>query len=235
MKGRPASGCAAKPDYLEKHGRAEFNIPGITFGTRYGASPVIAHDGSPAPPDVPNSYEPSASPGGRAPHLWLDDGLSLFDTFGFEWTLLRLGPAPRPATACSTPPAGAGSSSNSSTCRRRRHATSTRPRSRLSGPTRSSHGAASMTRTRTPWRRSPSVTAATTRGAEARTTARRGRRSAGPAGHGRAASAAPGPHRARSYAAGSSVSVARGSPGRLARGSRGRPRCPSRRSFRPGS
>jgi len=80
--------------YLEKHGRAEFDIPGITFGTRYAASPVIAYDGSPAAPDSANSYEPSASPGGRAPHLWLDEGLSLFDTFGFEWTLLRLGPAP---------------------------------------------------------------------------------------------------------------------------------------------
>jgi hypothetical protein len=81
-------------EYLANHGRAEFNIPGITFGTRYDASPVIVYDGSQAPPDAPNSYEPSASPGGRAPHAWLDDGRSLFDTFGFEWTLLRLGPAP---------------------------------------------------------------------------------------------------------------------------------------------
>jgi 2-polyprenyl-6-methoxyphenol hydroxylase-like FAD-dependent oxidoreductase len=80
--------------YLERHGRTEFNIPGITFGTRYAESPVIAYDGSPAAPDAANSYEPSASPGGRAPHVWLDDGVSLFDTFGFEWTLLRLGPAP---------------------------------------------------------------------------------------------------------------------------------------------
>ena len=83
-------------EYLEKHGRAEFNIPGITFGTRYAASPVIAYDGSRAPPDSANSYEPSASPGGRAPHLWLDEGRSLFDAFGFEWTLLRLGPSPPP-------------------------------------------------------------------------------------------------------------------------------------------
>ena len=82
--------------YLEAHGRAEFNIPGITFGTRYGASPVIVHDGSPAPPDSADRYEPTASPGGRAPHLWLDDEVSLFDAFGFEWTLLRLGPAPPP-------------------------------------------------------------------------------------------------------------------------------------------
>jgi 2-polyprenyl-6-methoxyphenol hydroxylase-like FAD-dependent oxidoreductase len=80
--------------YLEEHGRAEFDIPGITFGTRYAASPVIAYDGSQPAPDSPNRYEPSAAPGGRAPHAWLDDGVSLFDTFGFEWTLLRLGPAP---------------------------------------------------------------------------------------------------------------------------------------------
>jgi 2-polyprenyl-6-methoxyphenol hydroxylase-like FAD-dependent oxidoreductase len=80
--------------YLERHGRAEFDIPGITFGTRYGASPVIVYDGSQAPPDSANSYEASASPGGRAPHVWLDERRSLFDTFGFEWTLLRLGPAP---------------------------------------------------------------------------------------------------------------------------------------------
>lgn len=60
-------------------------------GTRYGGSPVIVADGSTAPPDAANTYVPSASPGGRAPHLWLGDGRSLFDSFGFEWSLLRLG------------------------------------------------------------------------------------------------------------------------------------------------
>jgi 2-polyprenyl-6-methoxyphenol hydroxylase-like FAD-dependent oxidoreductase len=81
-------------EYLERHGRAEFNIPGITFGTRYDGSPVIVADGSEAPPDTANDYVPSAAPGGRAPHMWLEDGRSLFDLFGFEWTLLRLGPGP---------------------------------------------------------------------------------------------------------------------------------------------
>ena len=81
-------------EYLEKHGRAEFNIPGITFGTRYTGSPIVVSDGSEAPPDSANSYEPSASPGGRAPHLWLGADRSLYDSFGFEWTLLRLGPTP---------------------------------------------------------------------------------------------------------------------------------------------
>lgn len=83
---------------LEKHGRAEFNIPGITFGTRYDESPVIVADGSAVPPDSPNVYVPSAAPGGRAPHAWLSADRSLFDTFGFEWTLLRLGPQPPDAS-----------------------------------------------------------------------------------------------------------------------------------------
>jgi 2-polyprenyl-6-methoxyphenol hydroxylase-like FAD-dependent oxidoreductase len=79
--------------YLGKHGRSEFDIPGITFGTRYDGSPIVVADGSDVPEDRPNVYVPTASPGGRAPHLWLDDGCSLFDKLGFEWTLLRLGPA----------------------------------------------------------------------------------------------------------------------------------------------
>lgn len=81
-------------EYLERHGRAEFDIPGITFGTRYTGSPIVVSDGAQAPPDAPNSYQPSATPGGRPPHLWLDEDCSLYDTFGIDWTLLRLGPAP---------------------------------------------------------------------------------------------------------------------------------------------
>jgi 2-polyprenyl-6-methoxyphenol hydroxylase-like FAD-dependent oxidoreductase len=73
------------------HGRTEFNIPGITFGGRYDGSPIIVTDGTAPPPDASNVYLPTACPGGRAPHLWLEDGRSLFDSFGFEWTLLRLG------------------------------------------------------------------------------------------------------------------------------------------------
>jgi 2-polyprenyl-6-methoxyphenol hydroxylase-like FAD-dependent oxidoreductase len=91
-----AAGDAVRAEagaYLAAHGRAEFNIPGITFGARYDGSPVIIADGSAPPPDSANTYVPTASPGGRAPHLWLDAGTSLFDRFGFEWTILRLGPS----------------------------------------------------------------------------------------------------------------------------------------------
>lgn len=80
--------------YLEGHARREFNIPGVTFGGRYDGSPVIMNDGTVPPEDVANSYTQSATPGGRAPHLWLEDGRSLFDLFGFEWTLLLLGDEP---------------------------------------------------------------------------------------------------------------------------------------------
>ena len=42
---------------------------------------------------------PTASPGGRPPHAWLDDGRSLFDLFHSEWTLLALGPEAPPTAS----------------------------------------------------------------------------------------------------------------------------------------
>jgi 2-polyprenyl-6-methoxyphenol hydroxylase-like FAD-dependent oxidoreductase len=78
--------------YLNTHVRLEFNIPGVTFGGRYDGSPLIVKDGSSPPPDEAGNYQPSASPGGRAPHAWLEDGSSLYDSLNFEWTLLVLGP-----------------------------------------------------------------------------------------------------------------------------------------------
>ncbi len=91
------AGVAARAragEYFASHGRSEFNIPGITFGGRYDGSPAIMPDGTQAPPDAANRYVPSACPGGRPPHLWLADGRSLYDLFGFEWTLLCLSAHP---------------------------------------------------------------------------------------------------------------------------------------------
>lgn len=92
----PAGDAARKltGDHFDHHARFEFNIPGVTFGGRYDGSPVIVPDGTAPPPDAANSYIPTACPGGRAPHLWLADGRSLYDTLGFEFTLLRLGKKP---------------------------------------------------------------------------------------------------------------------------------------------
>lgn len=82
--------------HLQRHGRAEFNIPGITFGTRYDGSPIVCADsaGGAVPPDAADTYVPCAVPGGRAPHLWLSDDRSLFDALGFDWTVVRLGDTP---------------------------------------------------------------------------------------------------------------------------------------------
>jgi len=95
-------------DYLTNHARAEFNIPGFTLGARYDGSPIIASDPAPSPPDTPTAYVPSGKPGGRAPHVWLPDGRSLFDCFGFEWTLLCLGDHARQAGEFSVAAAKAG-------------------------------------------------------------------------------------------------------------------------------
>ncbi|MCC6775725.1 MAG: FAD-dependent oxidoreductase [Hyphomicrobiales bacterium] len=81
-------------EYLANHARAEFNIPGFTFGARYDGSPIIASEATLSPPDQPNAYVPTGKPGGRAPHVWLPDGRSLYDAFGFEWTLLSMGADP---------------------------------------------------------------------------------------------------------------------------------------------
>jgi 2-polyprenyl-6-methoxyphenol hydroxylase-like FAD-dependent oxidoreductase len=83
--------------HLGGHAQREFDIPGVTFGGRYDGSPIIVPDGTAPPPDAINLYVPTACPGGRPPHAWLPDGRSLYDTFGFDWTLLQLGSRPRDA------------------------------------------------------------------------------------------------------------------------------------------
>ena len=92
---------AQASEYLNRHVRLEFNIPGVTFGGRYDQSPVIVHEGAELPPDEANTYVPTASPGGRPPHQWLADGSSLYDHFHDEWTLLVLGAQPTIAQAFS--------------------------------------------------------------------------------------------------------------------------------------
>jgi 2-polyprenyl-6-methoxyphenol hydroxylase-like FAD-dependent oxidoreductase len=67
----------------------EFASIGIQLGARYHGSPIIVSDGTSPPRDDPIVYRPSACPGGRAPHLFLPGGRSLFDRFGPGFTLLR--------------------------------------------------------------------------------------------------------------------------------------------------
>jgi hypothetical protein len=67
----------------------QYACAGLNFGTYYDRSPIIAYDGSEHPPYTMDSYTPSTVPGCRTPHLWCEDGRSLYDAMGPEFTLLR--------------------------------------------------------------------------------------------------------------------------------------------------
>jgi 2-polyprenyl-6-methoxyphenol hydroxylase-like FAD-dependent oxidoreductase len=75
-----------------------FRTIGVQLGYRYDPSPICVPDETPPPADEPETYVPTARPGSRAPHVWLDDGRSTLDLFGRAFVLLRLGPeAPDPS------------------------------------------------------------------------------------------------------------------------------------------
>jgi 2-polyprenyl-6-methoxyphenol hydroxylase-like FAD-dependent oxidoreductase len=79
---------AALGERLYRHAATEFDIPGIHLGVFYAGSPIVVADGAP-PPDDWHRYIPGTVPGARAPHVWLADGVSIFDRFGRDFTLLR--------------------------------------------------------------------------------------------------------------------------------------------------
>jgi 2-polyprenyl-6-methoxyphenol hydroxylase-like FAD-dependent oxidoreductase len=101
--GEAARAAAAKLSYVRYN---HFNRPedkdavGVQIGGRYDGSPIVIPDGEPPPDTFPETYDeyvPNGLPGGRAPHLWLDErrvmGSSLFDKFGRGFTLLRFAAA----------------------------------------------------------------------------------------------------------------------------------------------
>jgi 2-polyprenyl-6-methoxyphenol hydroxylase-like FAD-dependent oxidoreductase len=71
----------------------QYACAGLNFGTYYDRSPIIAYDGAEHPAYTMDSYTPSTVPGCRTPHLWRDDGGSLYDAIGPEFTLLRFDPS----------------------------------------------------------------------------------------------------------------------------------------------
>ena len=76
---------------VHEHGQTENESYGIEYGYRYTGSPICVTDGDPEPPNDELTYLPTSWPGARAPSLYLKDGTALFDQFGPEFTLLRLG------------------------------------------------------------------------------------------------------------------------------------------------
>jgi hypothetical protein len=62
---------------------------GLNFGYFYDRSPIIFYDGETQPGYSMADFTPSTVPGCRTPHIWLDDGRSLYDALGPDYTLLR--------------------------------------------------------------------------------------------------------------------------------------------------
>lgn len=84
-------------DQINRHKRREFYSLGLVLGHVYEGSPLVVPDGTPAPAAEVDSFTPHARPGGRAPHVWLPDGTSLYDRFGRDFTLLSFGGVDRTA------------------------------------------------------------------------------------------------------------------------------------------
>jgi len=103
---RAAAGAAIRAQKIR-----EFDTLGVVLGLGYHGSPIVASDGSAPPPWHFADFRPTACPGALAPHLWLDDGSSLYDRFGRGFTLLVTGPGgaddsgrlAQAADACSLP------------------------------------------------------------------------------------------------------------------------------------
>ena len=53
---------------------------------------MIAYDGTEAPKYTMHEFTPSTVPGCRTPHIWMEDGRSLYDAMGPGYTLLRFDP-----------------------------------------------------------------------------------------------------------------------------------------------
>jgi 2-polyprenyl-6-methoxyphenol hydroxylase-like FAD-dependent oxidoreductase len=71
---------------------------GIHLGYVYDPSPIVVPDGSTRPSDDPIAYQPTAYPGARAPHAWLEPDRSTLDLFGAGFTLLAFGDVDGAAT-----------------------------------------------------------------------------------------------------------------------------------------
>jgi 2-polyprenyl-6-methoxyphenol hydroxylase-like FAD-dependent oxidoreductase len=89
----------AKAFYSTNHANTPMFTENLRLGYCYDPSPVIVADGTPALSYETKQFVPSARPGTRAPHAWLDapdteKRRSTLDLFGQRFVLLRLGANP---------------------------------------------------------------------------------------------------------------------------------------------
>lgn len=67
----------------------QYLTAGLQLGERYDHSPIVVADGTPTPCDRWDHYEGIVRSGSRAPHFWIKEGVSIYDSFGFDFTLLN--------------------------------------------------------------------------------------------------------------------------------------------------
>jgi 2-polyprenyl-6-methoxyphenol hydroxylase-like FAD-dependent oxidoreductase len=66
---------------------SELKSMGAQLGYQYNESPIVVHQPDP-PQSTAGDYIPTASPGSRLPHVWIDDTTSLYDRLGPWFTLI---------------------------------------------------------------------------------------------------------------------------------------------------
>ena len=92
-------GDAARAEFGQKAkelNTQQYAAGGLNFGYFYDDSPLIVYDGETAPPYTMGSFESSTVPGVRAPHVWLDGGVSLYDALDGEYGIVRSDPGVDP-------------------------------------------------------------------------------------------------------------------------------------------
>jgi 2-polyprenyl-6-methoxyphenol hydroxylase-like FAD-dependent oxidoreductase len=71
--------------------RAHFSFRGQELGFCYAGSSAVVSDGTSPPPFDPATYVPTATPGCRAPHMWIQrngEQLSTLDLWNGNWALI---------------------------------------------------------------------------------------------------------------------------------------------------
>jgi hypothetical protein len=80
--------------------RPEWFSADIHLGFVYDSEIVVPGPEAPLDPVRPpaSTYTPTTRPGARAPHVWLEPGVSTLDLFGRDFVLLRIGSEPPTAS-----------------------------------------------------------------------------------------------------------------------------------------
>ena len=71
----------------------QYCCSGLNFGYYYDQSPIIHYDDEQAPDYDMNAFKSSTVPGCRLPHFWLEDGSSLYDRLGADYSLVVFDPS----------------------------------------------------------------------------------------------------------------------------------------------